>query len=647
VTTGLKMLASAVVAAALTAALIFTFWGGPERPNTLTHVRVSDAPEQPAPAEPGGDWDNAARSGSSSDSYGDLPRITGNGVISGTVATADGEGVAGVFIIAQPVPVPSQPGTRSAPPEPDLDSSIRSAIESTHRRVTGTRRATTGADGAYRLAGLGDVGYRLRPYAEHYSVRAARGQKVYGVKPGDTVDFTASQIVAVRVLVEGFDLSSGERITIHRGPDEDYLARSGGSHWSPDRPVLSLPPGKCLLQAVQGRDRMRKSKPVEVTLLFGAPETTVVLRLEERPGLKGTVILDPTLAVTRLEVKALPFTGDQPPDVKDRMVSRKAQRGRYDRRTREYSFPKITPGRYLVWVTFSGERMMGSAVVEIVDRVVTQDIETGVPDAASYVVLHITGPDGEPVDPGKISIGTSYRGGNMHYTGGAGAIPLKDGTWLLAPEPAIGLRDDQKGGTNTFGISHRDLGRREVPYNPKDKRTLECRFEKPIALTVSIRGLERAGLGASASLYLKTSLETNGLSLSGGRARQEGERFVLDKAQPGEWLLVLIHQGEGGFVVVDRLPVTLAEGSDHISWPLPALHNVRVSTADPEKRASLRLIRIDPAGNFLHQSARAEKGKDSVFRLVPPGNYELVGTYDGEERRIPISVPGQTHVVVE
>ncbi len=118
-------------------------------------------------------------------------------------------------------------------------------------------------------------------------------------------------------MVEGVDESSGELVTVVYGPNEKPLTRAGGRRWDPDDPIFSLPPGTNWLQAYQGRDRERKSKPVEVIFEAGAPESTVVLRLIERPGLCETVIIDDALEVRSLAVHALRFAGDQPPSVED------------------------------------------------------------------------------------------------------------------------------------------------------------------------------------------------------------------------------------------------------------------------------------------------------------------------------------------
>ena len=99
--------------------------------------------------------------------------------------------------------------------------------------------------------------------------------------------------------------------------------------------------------------------------------------------------------------------------------------------------------------------------------------------------------------------------------------------------------------------------------------------------------------------------------------------------------------------MVDRLSIRVSEVESRIDWSLPRLHTVRLELANKAKSLRFGLVRLDPAGNWMHQFASSSEGSDALFNFVPAGRYELVGNYEGKKRRILIDVPGQTHVRLE
>ena len=196
-------------------------------------------------------------------------------------------------------------------------------------------------------------------------------------------------------------------------------------------------------------------------------------------------------------------------------------------------------------------------------------------------------------------------------------------------------------------MSHRSLGRLERACEPKAGRELMFRFRSSASLTVTVSGLEQVRRKEGEVLYLnlKTHMEPDKIAGMGTRASSVGNVFVFDDLQPGPRFLVLASPHGQGFV--DRLPITLSEGENRIEWALPRLHTVRLDPAKKERSLRFGMTRLDSAGNWLLRFASSAKGGDVEFGLVPAGSYELFGTYDGESRRIPIVVPGQTHVRLE
>ncbi len=486
--TGLKMAASALVSAGLTAALFLTFWGGssPRLPSPPDRADTEIVSASLPPLDDDGQ-SRVEVAGASLVSL-DLPPFRGDGTITGRVATAEGAGVGGVVITARPHRESRGHSTGDAETEPDLEEEIRRAVAEVHRRVTGTRHATTDVDGHYRLSGLGEGSYRLDARAEGYSIPPVEAQGTAYVLPGSSVDFVASAIVRVRFLVEGIDASASGPVCVRSGPDEEYLKRAGGWGWSFDQPVRCLRPGKHWLQATQGRNRELKSDPIEITLVAGDPETVVVLLLKGRPGIKGAIVITDQLDVQRLHVKALRFEGDRPPAVEGRIRGREGQSGRYDPRTGQYSITELEPGRYFVWVTFSRTTVMGSAIVEVADRMVTQDIEVGIEHPECYVVVRVLGPDGEPLEAGRTRFHSSFKGPGASVSGGGEVIHRQDGSWLLAFKPEVPRVNFEMGGTYRLRVTHPSFGSREVAYDPATDRELTIHFGEASSLVVGVQG---------------------------------------------------------------------------------------------------------------------------------------------------------------
>lgn len=627
---GLKMVAAAVVAAALTAALFMTFWTGTTDREPPVPVADAPAPASPAPSADEGEpsW------------LHDLPPLRGDGVITGRVATEEGEGVSGIVVIATPWPQSNRSSDGWLPPVQDAEESARRAAAATHRRIAGTRRATTDAKGEYSIPGLAEVGYGVQAYGEFHELRPVRGHQTREVRPGGRVDFTASPVITVRFLIDGIDPTSGDRITAVYSRKRKDLERGGGFSWDPEHMTRQIAPGTWWMQAVQGRNRERISEEQEVTLVAGSPEVSVGFLLLDQPGIRGTVTMADDLESQSIEVSAMPYSGTELPTAKELSRLRSGKRGRVDERTGRYAIVGLSPGRYLVRATVRNSSVSGSAIVTVEDRMAEQDLVIAIEDETRFTRVRVLGPDGEPLKVYSASFSISFEGPRGLGGLGAETIQLKDGSWFVGPDSRMPLDTLESGATFSMNVRHRDLGRREVVYDPESEQELEIRFSNPATLNLRITGLKAAGAEGIAKISLRHHLPENGITMGSGQSGVAGGLFTLDQVQPGEWMIVL----ECGAVMVDRKMVTLREGDNKLDWALPALHSLRLITGNPDQDTRFSLKRLDPGGDWTHQFSSTGETGEAEYRFLPPGRYELSGSYGGEQRRIPVNIPADTEV---
>jgi len=291
---------------------------------------------------------------------------------------------------------------------------------------------------------------------------------------------------------------------------------------------------------------------------------------------------------------------------------------------------------------------MGSRVVDVVDRMVDVEIAVGVDDPSEYVVVRVLGPGGEPLPARGTSVSTAYDGPSSSSSGGGQALRRTDGSWLVRFHDGVPAPGTEPEGTWKIRVSHGKLGRLETVLDPPTRRELVLRFGAAARLVVEVAGIERAGLGAKARLYLKRHLETNGISFGTRPADRTAEGFVFEAVQPGDWFLVLV-AGDfpRGILLVDRKRIALGEGESEVTWALPELHTVRIEVADPEKRLSFEVQRLDGHGEWTSRYVRRHEDGVAVLRHVAPGRYRLTGRYGHEERTLTLDVPARTRIRLE
>ena len=653
--TGMKMAAAAAVGALLTAGAFLLTRPAQDAPATVNDVSESTdqlVPHQEA-VPPVRQLDGEATLEGQAE-----PTAPGSGRIAGRVTLADGSPLAGVVVIATPVPPRPVPGERAAiPAAPDLEAELREATRKTRWRVTRTRRATTGTDGRYVLPDVADGDFHLRAYANGYRFSLVEGRRAQAVQAGVTVDFTAMPVVRVHIEVVGAD--PAERVTIRRASTQASLKRAGGSRWTPGRPFLHLAPGTYWLQAAQGREAHSVSAPEEVTLALGEPEPRLRFVLGAAPGLRGRVVFESGLQPGNVDVYVLRWSEEDPPETwrpRTRRGEERAVPARYDRRTGRYHFRDLAPGRYLIGVTIGGLEAHGLSVLDFGGGPLEHDIHVS-PLDGSYTTVRPVGPDGSVLPVRGTSIRTHYRGAKGIFSGGGEAIRREDGSWIVRQHssvPTPGRAGEPLEGRYTLEVSSAAYGTRTVEYDPRREDTLMIRFEQPVALTVDVPGLGDSPVAAGVRVQLWDELPRTYLTLSNLTASGSEDRYAFEQLQPGTYRLALMYWKKsdeiGGIrhVALEAHTIQVRAGKNTHVFALPDFHDVRVDVPAGSKAPRLGLRRLHPEGDYMHQFAPHHVADgEAMFRFVPPGRYAVVGNFKGEKVDMTIEVPQQTVIRLE
>jgi len=153
----------------------------------------------------------------------------GDGVISGRVVSDEGDPLVDVLVLA--VPQRYIPTTRDWKGSYDssLDERVREFTKVEKWRDASMEETRTGADGRYRLTGLGREPYSVNARGDGYRFDAIP-RRHFSVNPDATVDFVAHAVVRLRIDVVGPDGTPVQRAVIrssNRRPPGGILAKSG------------------------------------------------------------------------------------------------------------------------------------------------------------------------------------------------------------------------------------------------------------------------------------------------------------------------------------------------------------------------------------------------------------------------------------
>ncbi|MGQ0612202.1 MAG: hypothetical protein ACT4PV_00415 [Planctomycetaceae bacterium] len=569
--------------------------------------------------------------------------VRGTGSISVRVRGADGAGIPGATVRATPVSRGDGGGARrgDGPPSPvALEEAVRLFVARELRARAGLVEAVTGADGGCRLEALADAGYSVTAYLAGYEVVPSPGQRVGDVRPGASLEFTATEVVELPVEVFGLDGERIERVLIRwsRGSSGE----SGTTWWTASRPSVALPPGHYTLSA-QGQDEEALTSDSEsVELRAGGGAGGVVLRLRDRPGIRGVVTFREGVRPRHLTLYCVPGSEDGPAGDK-RLVEKGAQHHALDRQGYSYTLRDLSPGTYRVGVAIQ-RALLATRTVVVGSGTARCDLEVEAIDPAAYVLVRVLGPDGEPVT--DVEFDTAYRTETSSSSGGGTFLRREDGAFLVFHHDSSG---SDPGGEHFVEAGSARYGRKELSYRRGSVKELELRFGPPATLELTVAGLAGSRFETAVTFSLAAAgreAEDRPRGSREGSKPQETGRLLLGPVEAGEYDLVSrAGVDRHSSLEAGRQRLRLLPGVNKLSVAMPRLHSLTVSVPDLEQgaRLSLRLERDNGAWvqQILGEDRRA------LFEPLPDGRYQLQAQRGKVSGAMTVTLPGPAEVVYQ
>ncbi len=223
--------------------------------------------------------------------------LEGTGRIRGFVRDAAGQPLAGAAVNAVPDELPGSAN--------DLGSRTRQFVSRRKWQALSERRAVTDVNGFYEVDGVGDALYTLTAWARGSSI-----DRRSNVHPGAVADFSLSPVVELRVRILLPDGSMAPFARLHLRQPGTYLS----GPWRPGDDSRDVKPGVWVLNATHPVLETLGSARVEVDAKWGEAVEPVVLRLEERPGIRGRLLLSSGDVPRAASLYLLPCRDSSPPE---------------------------------------------------------------------------------------------------------------------------------------------------------------------------------------------------------------------------------------------------------------------------------------------------------------------------------------------
>jgi hypothetical protein len=556
------------------------------------------------------------------------------GTIEGRVRDQLGRPLAGAEIWASPVevrdpelrPVPAWREGDGPPPLLDLREQVRAFVAEELARRERRCIATTDASGRFRLERLGALAYRLEAYARGYRLQPAGPTSPRRVPVGSSIEFLAARVVPLRVEVRlpVGDPAPTAWIQSDGNSAFDDSGWGGGSirePWSPERPVVHVPPGLHRFFAVGGSRDELQSERIAVDLTAGAEPAPLVFVLQQRTGITGRVKAGAAWGGTPCRVHALAFERGAPADEE---LIRSGNGNWFD--TLEaggsrFEFLDIPPGDYRVGVVFD-DRVETSTVVRVAKGRL-EELELVVPDPPldRGLRVRVLGPDGLVLPSARVWIqGESdeidMTGWRWRYQGevpglsvrrrpdGDHAVIEAAGFVLAAPLLLFAM-------VPGFGV-------RCIRYPGSGAGSAVLRFEHPGVLEAVVEGLSPENR-EHISVILHGAGGEIPRSLSLAAWPQDG-RVIFSALQPGGYDVVLAAQG-----VLDTQRsrrVTVVSGTNTLALASPGVYTLTVHFPGSILYEEILASRVDEEGQQLFAEFDAG-ARIAVFSSLFPGEYRI------------------------
>ena len=557
----------------------------------------------------------------------DIPR--GNGVISGTVKTAEGEGVAGVEIVLNPQR-PRQGNRPKTQVEPeDLTVAVMKAIESVRWRRLARLQTTTAADGSYRFDTVADLDHWIRATLEGWQIHASDPRRNHQTRPGATIDFVARQVTRVPVTIVLPDGTTPDDAMIMM----QHGGAMSGMGWSRQNPYLELQPGTWELTVTAGSARQFKSDPQTVTVVKGVAPEPLRFELESSGAIRGTIQYAPGERFQQGRVYLVRIPKGQKPDP-SRLASsdQNAHLHAWGGSTPTFNFSDLAPGRYLLGLSRSYRGgITVTEEVEVGDEAVEVELKVPPLRREEYIVVSLLGPEGKPVAGAQLMVGR--KSGGRSSSSDATVVEREDGTrWVMHPEGGTSASDADT--TWWVEATHPQYGSQREEYRRTRASSVEIRFGKPGSLELTVSGI--AGSRYEGRI---------GASISGTRANRSGKldgegQVTLPGVQPGSYTVNLTLGGDRGWrSQIHSEKVDVRSGENRIRIELPPLYEIEVLGA----AGSAWLRSTGKGPRRFHRNFSVTAGDRATVDGLPAGEYEV----RSGSKRAKFTLPGATTVQLE
>lgn len=557
------------------------------------------------------------------------PAPLGDGVIRGVARYADGKPCPGLQLVAEP---PRSDGLlwweHSNVTPGELRADHATTAQWLRERAL---RATTGADGAFEFAGVGEGDHQL------FSNDKARplAKRPQPCKAGDELELVVERVfhVPVEVTFPGGELP--ERLGINVTPERGQARYAS---WTKDGATVEVTPGKQKV-STQAAHGMAYAE-TEIDVPTEGIEGPIKLELKRKDGLVVHVdfprpfYVGATLVVMRSDLV--------PPTLAE--LSRKLDFQNIF--ITPWVGREIAPGRYTAMVLLSEVEVLAREEIDYTGGYREVTLKVPPIDRADHIVLRVYDTKDRPLDEVDIYFfpeGSSHRQTTNVSRRGKGEYWLKPGPvhdyyfgnpyklptyWVIrASNYAFGVQ------MTTVPIDSREEV--EIRFRPKGKFTvvLDGLPEGSGDYRLSIRprgGSEEDFTGRGR--FLETAPQTP------ARARNEYE------IPPG--VVVVSLRAVGPMPTTQSAGVRLVEQEYNFSGEpmqvnitVPALSDLHVSVPEAETSGWLRLE--GPSINSPQQLPGKERRM--VFRNLPAGLYHL----RSDEGEMPVRLPAAGEVVFQ
>jgi hypothetical protein len=619
----------------------------PAKPETQPEVRMPEQVEFTAVPE-----DLRADLGAAIAAVVTEPAPTGDGRITGRVATPQGDPVPGVAIKA----VMIMQTTRRTTNDPTLEEEVEAFIRRRKTQLAASRHTVTDADGNYAVESLDpSQQYTLNASLDGYIVERS-GSSIS--RPGEVVNFTAmpALIVDVVLLLPNGSIAPDGQITCVRSDAGGRGSSFTSSPYAAPSARITLAPGNWTFTGRHGQDGAFTGE-LQVELKDGEPPRRLEIRLEGKGAIIGSLVVPELYVGQRFQVSLQKDPPSAEPE--KRLNTRNLVNTSVHPRmtTTAFTFTELEPGAYRVLATVNlgfgpgGEpaTVLTWADVSLGTERASVELRVPEPPRADFIIVRAFSPQGEQLK--DLAVGLTIRSHNSGSSGGEQILRSPDGAlWVRRMQPEE--RPGSSYGDNWWyvvKVTSRQYGEKEARYERNDTHDLEIRYIDPAHVELTVAGWVEAEL-RSQMRWSIVAPEAPGDTISLRSRRWENQPepepqpiLKFGPMEPGEYDLVLMLSLEGDSFrdsvrQLYRRRITLGAGMNVLSAAVPPFNSVTIFVPEHVQAHNLS---IWPEGQRSIAGRRSDnihlnlRDRRATITHLAPGMYRLQSPEGEMEFRVP------------